>query len=462
MRCAIWGTGSYYNRYKRYIKLAGVEIVVLVDRDKSKQGTRIDNFDVIAPNAILNSDLTLIIAMKNQEEVREFLNSNGYVGNVYSIQDFTFEYIEENREQLKKYYSLNSKYTDEKTIIFDIIGGLGWAGTEKWAYNSSGILQERGLRSFVLGDTSQPELERALEENTIRIERGIDCLNAFLSFIGGNLPVVYFCNFGYEGQKYATIAKKLFGEKFRLIQVVHSDAASSYNNWERYCEYCDYTLCVSSKIKNKCISIKPDKAGQIDSILMTYKVQTDQHFYSDKEKRIRIGWAGRLVKTSKRADLLIEIVELLDKKEINYVLEIAGEGECLAGLQSYIKKSKKEECVKCLGYMQQEQMADFWKNIDIFLSMSEEEGASLAMIESMSYGCVPVVTNVSGVSDVIQDKWNGFVVSVDDWEKLVDKIAYLEKDRNLLKEMGSRCRKQIKEKCSEREFVNKLMLAIEG
>lgn len=462
MKCVIWGTGNYYNNYKRYIKLMGVEIVALVDQDKSKQGTMIDNLEVIAPESILNSELDVIIAMKSQENVRDFLISNGYIGNVYSIQDFPFEYVKENRQQMEKHYALNNQYSGEKTIIFDIIGGLGWAGTEKWAYNSSGMLKERGFHSFVLGDTSQPELEKMLEENTIRIERSSDYLDTFLAFIGENLPVVYFSNFWDESQKYAMIAKGIFGEKFKLIQVFHSDAAFLYDNWKLYCRYWDYTLCVSSKIRNKCISIKPNMACYIDKILMTYKVESGQHFYSNKDEIIRIGWAGRLVKSQKRADLLIEIIELLEQKGVKFVLEIAGEGECLAELQSYIKKYKKEEHVKCLGYMQQQQMVVFWKNVDIFLSMSEEEGASLSMIESMSYGCVPVVTDVSGVSDFIIDGWNGFVVPVEDWKRLIDKISILDKDRKLLEEMGNRSKQQIREKCSEEEFVNKLILAIEG
>lgn len=462
MKYIIWGTGNYYNTYKRYIRLMGVEIVALVDQDKGKQGKVIDNLEVTAPETIINSGLDVIIAIKNYEKAIEFLRNSRYMGNVYFIQNFAFEYIDANRQKLENHYSLINQYSDKKTVYFDIIGGLGWAGTEQWAYNASRMLEERGFHSFVLGDTNQSKLEKVLEEKTIRIERSSDYLDRFLSLIGEKLPIVYLSNFWDESQKYAIIAKRIFGDRFRLIQVFHSDAAFLYNIWEQCCEYWDYTLCVSSKIKNKCISIKPELRDNVDKILMTYKAKSEQHFYANKGEKIRIGWAGRLVKSQKRADLLIEIVELLKQEKIEFTLEVAGEGECFTELQSYIERHKKEEYVKCLGYIQQEKMEDFWENKDIFLSVSEEEGASLSMIEAMSYGCVPMVTNVSGVSDVIIDEWNGFVVPVEDWKRLIDKIVFLGKNRKLLEEMGNRSKQQIKKKCSEEEFINKLIWAIEG
>ena len=78
------------------------------------------------------------------------------------------------------------------------------------------------------------------------------------------------------------------------------------------------------------------------------------------------------------------------------------------------------------------------------------------MLEAMSYGCVPVVTNVSGVSDVIKHGINGIVTEIDNFKDIVQGIKKLEMDRNLLTEYGEKTVKQIMEKCNTEKFSNYL------
>lgn len=47
MKCLIFGTGEYYNRYKKW--LAKEEVVALLDNSSAKQNTFIDGIEVLAP-----------------------------------------------------------------------------------------------------------------------------------------------------------------------------------------------------------------------------------------------------------------------------------------------------------------------------------------------------------------------------------------------------------------------------
>ena len=60
------------------------------------------------------------------------------------------------------------------------------------------------------------------------------------------------------------------------------------------------------------------------------------------------------------------------------------------------------------------ELIDFLNEQDIYLNFSEYEGTSLTMLEAMASGCVPVVTDVSGVSDFIEDGVNGLVSDIGD------------------------------------------------
>lgn len=71
-------------------------------------------------------------------------------------------------------------------------------------------------------------------------------------------------------------------------------------------------------------------------------------------------------------------------------------------------------------------MDAFWKGQDVFVNVSEYEGTSLSMLEAMGYGCVPVVTDVSGAREFIaQEKtaasvtsvtWNGLQTVLQCWQ----------------------------------------------
>lgn len=88
-----------------------------------------------------------------------------------------------------------------------------------------------------------------------------------------------------------------------------------------------------------------------------------------------------------------------------------------------------EDRVHILGWISPTDMAGFWAKQDIYLNVSESEGMSLSMLEAMACGCVPVVTDVSGVDDVIHNGENGFVVPVDRLIEIADKIEAINNDR---------------------------------
>lgn len=168
---------------------------------------------------------------------------------------------------------------------------------------------------------------------------------------------------------------------------------------------------------------------------------------------LRIGYAGRIVRQAKRADLLVGLLDLLEKNRLKYVLQIAGEGECLELIAQYIVKNKLQDRVLTLGRLPKSRMDSFWKNQDVFVNVSEYEGTSLSMLEAMGYGCVPVVTDVSGAREFIGDKKNGYICDVGDIKGIADCITELAKNRELLKTYGDRCRRIVQERCNPVKYI---------
>ncbi|MEO8041345.1 MAG: glycosyltransferase family 4 protein [Acidobacteriota bacterium] len=62
---------------------------------------------------------------------------------------------------------------------------------------------------------------------------------------------------------------------------------------------------------------------------------------------------------------------------------------------------------------------------DIFLMPSRYEGLSLALLESMAAGCVPIVSNRGSMPTVVEDGRNGFLVDPGDITQIVGKLKFL-------------------------------------
>lgn len=89
-------------------------------------------------------------------------------------------------------------------------------------------------------------------------------------------------------------------------------------------------------------------------------------------------------------------------------------------------------------------LADLLRSADIYVSSSIDEGAeglSLALLEGMAAGACPVVTNISGNRDVVQDNINGRLVPPGDSEALSGAIQSLLVDEVVRQRLSKQAQK---------------------
>ena len=126
---------------------------------------------------------------------------------------------------------------------------------------------------------------------------------------------------------------------------------------------------------------------------------------------------------------------------------------CGKEIEKYVEKKCLYEKVKFYGKLTRTELTDFLDCQDIYLNFSEYEGTSLTMLEAMASGCVPVVTNVSGVDDFIESGINGLIADVGDLGKIAEHIVSLDKNRNILAEYGQKCMDKVSRKCSLDKYI---------
>lgn len=79
-------------------------------------------------------------------------------------------------------------------------------------------------------------------------------------------------------------------------------------------------------------------------------------------------------------------------------------------LKYFLKVWNLEDCVEFLP--KQDDMSAFYKSINVIVIPSTIESFAMVATEGMNYSNIPVISNVAGASELIQDGQNGFVFDI--------------------------------------------------
>lgn len=155
-----------------------------------------------------------------------------------------------------------------------------------------------------------------------------------------------------------------------------------------------------------------------------------QFGFSEKQKIILC--VGELL-PNKNQQMIIHAMQEIVKKYSNAQLLLAGNGVEKENLEKLIKTLGLTNNVKMLGYVTN--LQEYQKITDISVSCSRREGLPLNIVEAMLTG-TPVVASINrGHRELIQPGENGFLVKVDDCEKMAAKILKLLNDKCLYKKI---------------------------
>ncbi|XME02529.1 glycosyltransferase family 4 protein [Lachnospiraceae bacterium C1.1] len=161
--------------------------------------------------------------------------------------------------------------------------------------------------------------------------------------------------------------------------------------------------------------------------------------YDEKKKkkdgRFAIGFAGRIC-IEKDWPFVPVLVKALNDAgidfEVHLVLSLFEKGDDIKAkeLRDKIAEIVGEERIKYFTELSQDEMSDFYYNIDLFVMTSQFESFGKAAVEAMSRSCSVISTEVGGLPEVIGKEEN--LYSKDNLSKAVDYVKRLSEDRELL------------------------------
>lgn len=446
----LFGAGVYAKKYKALLEYLHMDFDYFTDNDSSKWGTVLYGKPVIPPDGLTGFlSCQIIISSTHEMAIRKQLSEMGLSDCVFGLDDL-YNLCEQKMNGLT---SDNVTVHQEDTMIVDMYEGIGWGGSELWAANLAYSLSKSEKRAILLGGTEQPKLEERYESMVKRISEQ-ETITHMVDLFEANLPCVFVNNFAGCAFMAAIMVKKKYPDLVQIISVIHNDNKSLFDAHMMLKEYIDKVFCVSNQILTHMQELYDFDRNRY--FFKEQPIETDAKWNRkwNMTKPLRIGYAARLVKQQKRADLLVDLIACLEQRKMDYVFQIAGEGECLVAITDYVQKNMLVGKVQLLGRLPKEKMNQFWSNQDIFVNVSEYEGTSLSMLEAMSYGCVPIVTDVSGAREFIAEGKNGYVCPIGNLEAISEHIKSLTIDRETLKNFGMECRKVIQERCNPDEYIS--------
>lgn len=226
-------------------------------------------------------------------------------------------------------------------------------------------------------------------------------------------------------------------KELKFIGMCHSDSELEYYlPLSRHESSISKFIAVSPTCSDKLASWIPNRESDIETL--PYGINVPKLLKrSYQNNPIRLIYGGRVVQEQKRVFDFVALTKCLLDLKVNFTFDIVGDGKDLPILKEKFLDAGIADHANLLGQIPQEEMPNLWKSHDIFLQVSDYEGTSISMLESMGQGAIPVVTSASsGVDNVITHGDNGFIVPVGDMEQMAQVIKELSHSSKPLTEVG--------------------------
>jgi glycosyltransferase involved in cell wall biosynthesis len=149
-----------------------------------------------------------------------------------------------------------------------------------------------------------------------------------------------------------------------------------------------------------------------------------------------LAMVGRLV-AQKGHRFLLDAVRILDHQGLQLKAMIVGAGPLKPCIEQHIADAGLRNRVAMISPMDHETLMRLLVAADAFVMPSIYEGLPLAAAEAMSLGLPVVATRVSGLSELIEDRVSGLLVTPQSPEALAEAIASLMTDSDLCQRLGA-------------------------
>ncbi len=236
--------------------------------------------------------------------------------------------------------------------------------------------------------------------------------------------------------------------RVRRVNICHTITRSAYLGCAVYRNRLDAVVILNERQKRDLAGrwAIPEKKLH----LIPHGVDTTRYLPTERKSQklteLHLIYLGRLDDLDKGIMFLPSIFLQLRAAAVPFSCAIVGSGPDSPKLEAALARKKLLSQVKLIGQVVQSEVPGILSQAEIFLMPSRFEGFGLSLIEAMAAGCVPIASNLSGVTDmIIEDGVSGFLCPVGDIKAFADRVVLLHHDRERLAHMSQAARRRVEE-----------------
>jgi glycosyltransferase involved in cell wall biosynthesis len=175
-----------------------------------------------------------------------------------------------------------------------------------------------------------------------------------------------------------------------------------------------FFLKEKERLKDSLISIREELSIPIDDFVILF--------------------SARFTTRKRPFDLLNAINKI---EHSNITILFVGDGLEKKNMEAYVENTDIK--ANFVGFQNRSTITKFYAISDLGIVISDYDPSPKAMNEIMNFNMPIITTNVVGTAyDLVEDGKNGFIVNVGDVEQISKKIDYLNKNRDISKNMGNK------------------------
>lgn len=171
-----------------------------------------------------------------------------------------------------------------------------------------------------------------------------------------------------------------------------------------------------------------------------------------REKDINLFFSNRMLKKNYNIDKIIESFAIYRMRNSDARLIIANDGYLKDELLQLVNRLSLNEVVSFVGFLSKEEQEDYYSRAMFYLSIPDSDSTSVSLLEAMSHGCIPIVSDIPANKEWVEDGVNGFFFT-DGFKNIIN-------DFNLLKEMSEKNRQIIEEKGLWKKNIDRFIKVI--
>jgi glycosyltransferase involved in cell wall biosynthesis len=265
---------------------------------------------------------------------------------------------------------------------------------------------------------------------------------------------LFYTHYGYIGATNAGIVTRLFGGKSYYwncaMNWLFQKKDISKIGYKLSLNLSHYLVTGGETMKQGYVEhykLKPEKVKILPNCINLnrfYKssVSNERSDPATSKTFLFVHWLSK----RKGADMIVFIAKHLSQiLNIKYKIFVVGDGPYKEQLSKEIKENNLENYIEIIGAVPNEKIIDYYKQADIFIMPSMEEGFPRVLLEAMAMGVPYVAFDVGAVRELSPETAQRFLVKSGDVELFAHKIESLLNDKDTYKTFQKEELEKIKE-----------------